>query len=90
MSAELIGWLSSFVLVLTLGRQVLKQWREGSSDGVSKWLFIGQMAASTGFLVYSVHTGSYVFIVTNGLLLVNALVGFGIHRKHQRRHARGA
>ena len=43
-----IGWLSSFILVLTIGKQVWKQWKEGASEGISKWLFIGQTAASAG------------------------------------------
>jgi uncharacterized protein with PQ loop repeat len=50
---ELIGWLSSGVLVLTLAQQVLKQWREDRSEGVSRWLFVGQMTASAGFTTYS-------------------------------------
>ncbi len=28
---ELIGWFSSVVLLLTIGKQVHKQWREGAS-----------------------------------------------------------
>jgi hypothetical protein len=38
--AEVIGWFSSVVLLMTIGKQVHKQWREGASQGVSKWLFI--------------------------------------------------
>ena len=50
---EVIGWFSSVVLVLTIGKQVYKQWKSGSSEGVSKWLFLGQMTASAGFTIYS-------------------------------------
>ena len=46
---ELIGWASSAILLATLVRQVRKQWREGTSEGVSRWLFVGQTAASAGF-----------------------------------------
>ena len=82
---EAIGWFSSFVLVLTIGRQVLKQYREGSSEGVSKWLFIGQMTASGGFLLYSWLVKNWVFVVTNGLMLLNGLAGLMIVQHHRRK-----
>ena len=40
---QIIGWLSSALLLATLVNQVYKQWSEGTSKGVSKWLFIGQL-----------------------------------------------
>lgn len=82
---EVIGWFSSFVLVLTIGRQVLKQYKEGSSEGVSRWLFFGQITASTGFTIYSLLVGNWVFVVTNLLMLVNALLGILIVLKHRKR-----
>lgn len=85
---EVIGWLSSFVLVLTIAKQVHRQWRSGTSKGVSTWLFIGQFVASAGFLVYSILLHNWVFIATNALLAVAALVGYGIVRVHRRREAR--
>ena len=85
---EAIGWFSSVVLLLTLGRQVWKQWKAGTSEGVSKWLFLGQITASVGFTTYSVLVKNWVFVVTNGLLLVNALVGYGVVRLHRRRGRR--
>lgn len=87
---EVLGWLSSFVLVLTISTQVHRQWRSGTSKGVSHWLFIGQFAASTGFCVYSVLLKNWVFIATNGLLAVEALVGLAIVRVHRRREARAS
>jgi MtN3 and saliva related transmembrane protein len=86
---EVIGWFSSFVLVLTIGKQVHKQWRSGSSEGVSKWLFVGQITASAGFTLYSVLVRNWVFVVTNALLLVSAIVGGLIVLKHRRVHRRG-
>ena len=86
-ATELIGWCSSFILVLTIGKQVYKQWQEGTSEGVSKWLFIGQMSASLGFTIYSWLVNNWVFVVTNSLMLLNGLVGFSIvlyHRKRER------
>ena len=85
---EVVGWVSSGILILTLAKQVFKQWKEGSSEGVSKWLFVGQMAASVGFTTYSVLTGDPVFIVTNSILLLNALVGLLIVLHHRRREQR--
>jgi MtN3 and saliva related transmembrane protein len=49
MMREMLGWSASAILVMTIVRQIYRQWQQGSSKGVSKWLFIGQMAASTGF-----------------------------------------
>jgi uncharacterized protein with PQ loop repeat len=83
--ADAIGWASSFILVLTIGKQVYKQWREGSSEGVSKWLFLGQTAASLGFTVYSLLVRNWVFVVTNALLLANGLLGYIIVLRHRRR-----
>ncbi len=86
---ELVGWVSSVILVLTIGKQIYKQWQEGSSENVSKWLFIGQMAASLGFLIYSWLVRNWVFVVTNSLMLVNGLLGLLIVFHHRRRE-RGA
>lgn len=91
MTVEALGWASSFVLVLTLGRQVWGQWRKGSSKGVSRWLFVGQLCASTGFLVYSWKLGSMVFVVTNALLMLSAILGLvilGMHRRREREPGR--
>lgn len=85
---EAIGWISSFILMLTIGKQVYKQWREGSSKNVSKWLFIGQFAASFGFLVYSWLVHNWVFVVTNGVMLLNAIAGLAIVLHHRRRERR--
>ncbi|MFY0564128.1 hypothetical protein ACN28E_09780 [Archangium lansingense] len=88
MGSEAIGWFSSFVLVLTISNQVYKQWKSGTSKGVSKWLFVGQITASTGFTIYSVMVGNWVFVVTNALMLLSALVGIVIVVKHRRTERR--
>jgi MtN3 and saliva related transmembrane protein len=84
---EAVGWLSSAILLATLVRQVLKQWREGSSEGVSRWLWFGQIAASVGFTVYSVLVRNWVFVVTNALILCDAIAGLLIVLRHRRRAA---
>ncbi|HKR01407.1 MAG TPA: SemiSWEET family transporter [Pyrinomonadaceae bacterium] len=86
---ELVGWVSSFILVLTIGKQIYKQWQEGSSENVSKWLFIGQMAASLGFLIYSWLVSNWVFVVTNLLMLLNGILGLGIVLYHRKREQGG-
>ncbi|MBD0373766.1 MAG: hypothetical protein ICV60_23240 [Pyrinomonadaceae bacterium] len=85
---EILGWCSSFILVLTIAKQVYKQWKEGSSKGVSKWLFIGQMSASLGFTIYSWLVGNWVFVATNGVMLLNGFAGLLIVLHHRRRAER--
>ena len=81
---EIIGWISSIILLLTLIRQVKKQWEEKNSQGVSKWLFIGQLAASVGFVVYSYLVSNWVFIVTNALLTINNLIGIYLYFRYRK------
>jgi MtN3 and saliva related transmembrane protein len=83
--AEVVGWASSIILVLTVGHQVYKQWHEGTSKGVSTWLFAGQVAASIGFTIYSLLIHSWVFAVTNGFMVVTGLLGYAITVRHRRR-----
>lgn len=82
---DLIGWASSIVLMFTICWQVYKQWQKGTSEGVSTWLFIGQMISSVGFSIYSWMVGNMVFVVTNALLLLSAIVGFSVVLHHRRR-----
>jgi uncharacterized protein with PQ loop repeat len=82
---DLLGWLSSAILVATIAKQVHKQWRAGSSEGVSRWLFVGQVAASTGFTIYSLLLGNAVFAVTNAVLLASAVAGLVLMLRHRRR-----
>lgn len=84
MLTEVIGWVSAAVLLATISRQVYKQWRDKSSEGVSKWLFVGQVVASAGFTLYSYLLENWVFTVTNALILVSALVGQVIYLRNKR------
>ena len=76
---EIIGWASSIILLLTLIKQVYKQWKDGETEGVSKWLFIGQLLASIGFTVYSYMVGNWVFTVTNAILTLNNIIGIALY-----------
>jgi MtN3 and saliva related transmembrane protein len=81
-----IGWAASAILLATLLRQVYTQWRERSTKGVSRWLFIGQLTASTGFLIYSFLLDNWVFVFTNAALLVTALLGQWIYARNTKAH----
>jgi uncharacterized protein with PQ loop repeat len=84
---ELIGWGSSVILIVTIAQQVFKQWRAGTSEGVSTWLFVGQLAASVGFTIYSLLVHNWVFAVTNGIMVANGLLGYAITMRHRKREA---
>ncbi|WP_437711593.1 hypothetical protein WMF45_40795 [Sorangium sp. So ce448] len=84
---DAIGWVSSGILVLTVGNQVYKQWKSKTSQGVSRWLFVGQLAASIGFVIYSWMLDSWVFVATNSLMVANALAGATIVYLQRRRRA---
>jgi MtN3 and saliva related transmembrane protein len=88
MWTELIGWSAAVILLLTISRQVYTQWRERSTQGMSRWLFIGQLAASSGFVVYSWQLGNWVFVATNLLMLATAGVGQSIYVHNKRREER--
>ena len=75
MNPDIIGWAASAILLATLGRQIVTQWKDKDAKGVSRWLFLGQMAASVGFIVYSWMLDNWVFIVTNSLILLTAVIG---------------
>ena len=84
MTSALIGWAASCVLLLTLGRQVWVQWQRRSTEGVSSWLFVGQISASLGFVAYSWLVDDAVFIVTNSAIAMTAVAGQLIYRRNLR------
>ena len=84
MLTELIGWCAAAILLLTIGRQVYTQWRTRSTQGLSRWLFIGQLAASSGFVVYSWLVGNWVFVATNVLMLATSGLGQWIYVRNLR------
>lgn len=84
MGADLVGWFSAGVLVLTISRQVYTQWRTRSIQGVSKWLFIGQLTASAGFTVYSYLVDNWVFVFANIFIFLTALAGQFVYLRNKR------
>jgi MtN3 and saliva related transmembrane protein len=87
LSTDLIGWGSSVILLTTLARQVYTQWKSKATQGVSRWLFIGQLTASTGYTIYSVLLHNWVFMASNIALLVTALVGEALYLRNRRLQA---
>jgi MtN3 and saliva related transmembrane protein len=85
-----IGWLSSIILLVTIGRQIYKQWSEESSHGVSRWFYLGQFSAQIGFIVYSFAVKNWVFVFTNSILLLENIVGLGIVIRHKRKKSKDA
>src|SRR3984957_404491 len=81
---DLIGWASSVVLLATISRQVYTQWKTRSTQGVSKWLFIGQLTASCGYTVYSILLHNWVFMASNIALLGTAVVGQALLIRNRR------
>lgn len=73
---EAIGWGSSVILLMTILRQIHKQWQAASAEGVSVWLYAGQLAASAGFTVYSVLIQNWVFVCTNAVMAASAIAGW--------------
>jgi len=87
---NLVGWLSALVLMITLTRQIVVQWRNRTSKGVSPWLFVGQLSASIGFIVYSMLVHNVVFVITNALIALIAIIGECVdirNRRLQKPHA---
>jgi MtN3 and saliva related transmembrane protein len=83
---EPIGWCAAGALLSTIGRPAYIQWRDDSSKGPSRWLFIGLITASIAFIVYSWLLGNWVFVVTNALVLVTAELGQWVYltaRQHR-------
>lgn len=85
---QIIGWTASAVLLITLIAQVRTQYRSGATSGVSRRLFVGQIASSVGFLLYSVLVGDRVFVFTNACILTTAIVGELVYLRNRRARKR--
>ena len=74
-ATDALGWFASLILIATVSRQVWKQWSERRIEGLSSWLFIGQIATSLAFVAYSWLVQNWVFVASNAFLLVAAVTG---------------
>jgi uncharacterized protein with PQ loop repeat len=85
---DALGWFAVAVLFATMAGQAWKQWDERVTQGIGKWFFAGQVAASVAFVAYSVLVSNWVFVVGNLLVLCAALAGGTIlwwNRSHRRK-----
>ncbi|MEP6942180.1 MAG: hypothetical protein ABI981_04555 [Betaproteobacteria bacterium] len=73
-----VGWCSVLLLFTTMAGQAWKQWSEHTTKGIGRWFFVGQIAASIGFICYSALQGDAVFVAGNSLVLLAAVSGGGI------------
>ena len=81
---EAIGWVSTAILLATLIRQVYTEWKSRTAAGLSKWLFTGQVAASIGFVTYSLLLRNWVFMGSNIAILGVAIVGQVLYLRKKR------
>lgn len=88
-ATRLLGVASALVLVATLAAQLRAQWRRRSTEGVSRFLFVGQLGASCGFTAYSALIGDPVFVVVNVAIGLTAIAGV-VLTAIVRRGARGS
>lgn len=84
MATDLIGWISALILVATISRQVYTEWRTRSIEGLSKWLFIGQLSASIGFTIYSYLVENWVFVFANFFIFLTAVAGQFVYMRNKR------
>jgi MtN3 and saliva related transmembrane protein len=85
---DVVGWASTAVLLATIGRQVYSQWKSQATAGVSRWLFVGQISASTGFTIYSYLLHNWVFLFSNTAMIVTAIVGEFIYISNRKRQGK--
>lgn len=83
-SPNWVGWAASAVLLATLCRQIVVQWHKRSTEGLSSWLFVGQLTASVGFVAYSWLVHNWVFVFTNAAIVVTAIIGQWVYRRNAR------
>ena len=69
-TADYVGWAAVAVLFATMAGQAWKEWRDRVKHGVSRWFFVGQVAASVLFIAYSAMVGNRIFVVGNALVLL--------------------
>jgi len=85
MRPEILGWTSSLILLATLSAQTWKLYRTRSNEGVSKWLYLGELAAAAGFVAYSALLGNAVYVTTNALGVVTSLLGLAFYVRNRHR-----
>ena len=84
-ATDMVGWVSTVILLATISRQVFTQWKSKQISGVSRWLFVGQITASIGYAVYSFLLHNWVFLVANVAMVITAVIGETIFLSNRNR-----
>lgn len=74
-ATQFVGWAAVAALFFTMAGQAWKQWKDDVKRGIGKFFFVGQVAASSLFLAYSVMLGETIFVVGNALVLTASIAG---------------
>lgn len=84
MVKDLVGWISSGLLIITFGSQTYMQWK-GESGKYTIIFFVSAILGTAGNLIYSWLVHNTVFTILNAALVVNNSVGLGLALAHQKR-----
>ena len=79
-----VGWASPALLLASVGRPVYSEWRSKATAGLSPWLFVGQITASSGFTIYSILLHNWVFLFSNVTMLVTGITSEVIYISNRR------
>jgi uncharacterized protein with PQ loop repeat len=87
---DLVGWLSSALLLVTFGSQTFMQWKEkdGKTDGYTIVFFVAAILGTAGNIAYSWMTHNLVFTLLNITLVINNVVGLVIVLRRRARKKR--
>jgi MtN3 and saliva related transmembrane protein len=75
MMTEAIGWFAAIVLLSTIGRQVYTQWRDGSSKGLSNWIFV----VTNALMLVTAALGQWIYLSNKDRRVDFTLPGDGRH-----------
>ena len=77
---ELIGWGSAAILVPAFAVQTYRQWtdRHKPVNITAIWFFVLVLVGTFGQFVYSWMVSNWVYLVLNGVLVINNSIGLGI------------
>ncbi len=83
---DIIGWIGSGLVFMTISYQVWKQWQSKSTKGISPWLYAGQLVANVFLGTYSIIEETWVFFASNILVFLSSAVGLGIYIHHKKKY----
>ncbi len=88
---EILGWIASIITVVYtafgLPAQILKNFKAGSAEGLSLFLFTFLFLTFTSWVVYGIAKPDWFIVVPNGLgaicaiVLVCQIIYYGLNKK---------